>query len=172
MKFEKYIALSEKKNFVVASWLARKLAMPVYTCARGHQEMTFTLLNGFCLLSKPTSPLFLKYIQHQSNWKKLNEKYIPLLPCISSFEGTSYKNFQDSCTSSFIYCCFISAFPSANMIFFTTFYNSNHHYLKKDFQNKFLFFNRFTPPPPQHTHPLNSQNPLSVRKVFCQCSLT
>ena len=151
MKFEKYIALSEKKNFVVASWLARKLAMPVYTCARGHQEMTFTLLNGFCLLSKPTSPLFLKYIQHQSNWKKLNEKYIPLLPCISSFEGTSYKNFQDSCTSSFIYCCFISAFPSANMIF---------------------IFQQIHTPPPQHTHPLNSQNPLSVRKVFCQCSLT
>ena len=41
---------------------------------------------------------------------------------------------------------------------------------KKHFRRKFSFFNRFTQAP--HAHPLNSQNPLSVTKVFCQCSLT
>ena len=31
-----------------------------------------------------------------------------------------------------------------------------------------IFFNGFT----QNPHPLNDQNPLSVTKVFCRCSLT
>ena len=40
---------------------------------------------------------------------------------------------------------------------------------KKDFRHKFSFFNGFTHIPTPH--PLNSQNRLSVTKVFCQCSL-
>ena len=44
--------------------------------------------------------------------------------------------------------------------FFATFYNFIQH-LKKDFHHKFQLFK--TP------SPFNSQNPLSVAKVFCQC---
>ena len=40
---------------------------------------------------------------------------------------------------------------------------------KKDFRHKFSFFNRFTQAP---TLILLTANPLSVRKVFRQCSLT
>ena len=32
---------------------------------------------------------------------KLNEKYTSVLRCISNFQGTSYKNLQDTATSSF-----------------------------------------------------------------------
>ena len=49
---------------------------------------------------------------------KLNEKNA-FLYCISSFEGTSYKKLQFTAPSSFISCCFTSAFTSAD-VFFTT----------------------------------------------------
>ena len=66
---------------------------------------------------------------------------------------------------------------------FISFYISRHHFSqvfrtsfniiwKKDFRHKFSFFNGFTQTSLPHSHPLNSQNPLSVTKVFCQCSLT
>ena len=48
---------------------------------------------------------------------------------------------------------------------------------KKDFRHIFSFFNGFTQPPsppPTHIPPppsLNSQDPLTVTKTFCQCSL-
>ena len=39
---------------------------------------------------------------------KTNGKCTPFLHCISSFEGTSYKNLEDTTTRSFVlfYCCF------------------------------------------------------------------
>ena len=40
---------------------------------------------------------------------------MPFFHCISSFEGTSYKNFSDKTTKSFI-CCFTLAFISADVI--------------------------------------------------------
>ena len=44
---------------------------------------------------------------------------------------------------------------------------------RKDFCHKFSFFNGLIQPPPStHHHPLNSQNPLSMIILFCQCSLT
>ena len=68
---------------------------------------------------------------------KLNEKYTSVLHCISNFEGTSYKNAQDTATSSFVYCCFTSA-----DIIFTTFQNFIQHY-EEDFCHKFSLFNGF-----------------------------
>ena len=64
------------------------------------------------------------------------------------------------------------------LLFYISFHISRHHFSfhsfstsfniiwKKDFCHKFSFFNGFTQP-----HLLNSQNPLSMTKVFCQCSL-
>ena len=48
---------------------------------------------------------------------KFNEKCMPVLHCISSFEGT-YRKLQDTDTSSFVSCCFTSAFTSADIIFY------------------------------------------------------
>ena len=42
---------------------------------------------------------------------------MPLLHCISSFEGTSYKNIPDNAMSPIICCCFTSAFTSEDVIF-------------------------------------------------------
>ena len=57
----------------------------------------------------------LSWMEYQA---ELNEKYTPVLHCISSFEGTSYKKLQDMTTSSFTACCFTSAFTSADIIFY------------------------------------------------------
>ena len=43
---------------------------------------------------------------------------MPVLQCISSFEGASYKKVQDKATSSFIYCCLTSIFTLADIIFY------------------------------------------------------
>ena len=62
---------------------------------RDCQQITFVMLNGFCQLSESPPPYpcslrtMAKWIEYQP---KLNERYIPFLQCISSFEGTSYKN--------------------------------------------------------------------------------
>ena len=69
--------------------------------------------------------------------------------------------------SSFISCSFTSAFTSADIIFYN-FLELNSKLSKKDFRHKFSFFNSFT----QIPHPLNSQNLLSMIKVFCRCCLT
>ena len=46
---------------------------------------------------------------------------MPFLHCISSFEGTSYKNLYDTATKSLTSCCFLLAFTSADISFFTNF---------------------------------------------------
>ena len=65
------------------------------------------------------------------------------------------------------------------LLFYTSLYISRHHFSqifrtsrniiwKKRFSLRISFFDRFTQTP----HPLNSQNPLTVTKVFCLCSLS
>ena len=44
---------------------------------------------------------------------KLNERYMAVLHCVTSFEGTSYKKLHDTATGPFISCCLTSAFTSA-----------------------------------------------------------
>ena len=64
---------------------------------RDYWQITFVMLNRFCTLSKPPSSshpycskqTISKEIEYQP---KSNEKNIPFLHCISSFEGTSYKS--------------------------------------------------------------------------------
>ena len=64
------------------------------------------------------------------------------------------------------------------LLFYISFYITRHHFSqifrtsfniiwKKIFCLKFPLFNGFTQTP----YPLNGQNPLSVTKVFCWCSL-
>ena len=43
-----------------------------------------------------------------------NEKYMPVLHCILSIEGTSYKKLHNTVNIPFIRCCFTSAFTSAD----------------------------------------------------------
>ena len=52
--------------------------------------------------------------------------------------------------------------------FFTNLWSFIQAYLKKYFQHQFSFVNGYTQ---SHPHPLNGQNPLSVAKVLCPCSL-
>ena len=77
---------------------------------RDHQQTTFIMLNRFFLLSKTPHPPFLTdNIKLDGIPIKLNEKYMPLSHCISSFERTSYKKLQDKAASSLVSCCFTSA---------------------------------------------------------------
>ena len=72
----------------------------------------------------------------------------------------------------FYFLLFFLAFTSADMIFYR--FLEFHSILSesKDFRHKFSFFNGFTQTPTPTPHPLNSQNLLSVTKVFCRCSIT
>ena len=84
---------------------------------------------------------------------ELNQKYMPVLHCISRFEGTSYNKLQDMTTSSFTACCFTSAFTSADIIFYNFSELDSKLYIQK-FCHKFPFFNRFKHITPYHPHPL------------------
>ena len=53
----------------------------------------------------------------QDNQPKSNEKYIPFLHCISSFVGTSYKNFEIQPPNLFLFFLFLLAFTSAGINF-------------------------------------------------------
>ena len=79
--------------------------------------------------------------------------------------------------------CKIQSLDLLLLVVFLSFYISRYHFpqvfrtsfniiWKKVFRQKFFFFSRFTQIPIRPPHPINSQNPLSVTKVFCQCSLT
>ena len=95
---------------------------------------------------------------------KSNEKYTPILHCISSFEGTFYKKIEDTTTRSFICCCFTLVFTLEDIICRTSFNNIRK---KRIFVTNFPFLTDSLKLP----NPLNDQNLLSTTKVFCQCSL-
>ena len=108
------------------------------------------MLNRFCLLSKkscPPHPCSLQTIPSSLEYQpELNEKYMPFLYYISSSDGTSYKHFYDTATSSFISCYFTLAFYISRYYFsqiFGTSVNSTNTIYKKIFVTKFYFFNRF-----------------------------
>ena len=71
---------------------------------------------------------------------KLNKKYTPALHCILSFEGTSYKKLQDGAISFFTSCCFTSALPSANIVYYK-FLELDSSFSEKDFCLELSFFN-------------------------------
>ena len=80
------------------------------------------MLDRFCPLSKLPPPPVLNNVKLVEYKAQLNEKYMPVL-CYHStvqvlIEGTSYKMLQDIAASSFISCCFTSAFTLADIIFY------------------------------------------------------
>ena len=53
--------------------------------------------------------------QYQAGWNTKVKLKVTFLHCISRFEGTPYKKLQDTATSFFYFCCFTSAFISADV---------------------------------------------------------
>ena len=84
---------------------------------------------------------------------------MPVIHFISRFESTSYEKFQDTATSSFVSCCFTSAFTLPDI----TFYNFLELHValseKRLLSQVFLFLT-------DSPKTLNSQNALSVTKFF------
>ena len=80
----------------------------------------------------------------------------------------SCKKLEDTATSIFISCCFSISFYSSRYHFLTNFQKFIQPYLKKCFCHIFSLFTDS----PKLPHLLNSQNPLSLRKVFYECSLS
>ena len=95
---------------------------------------------------------------------KLNAKYIPpVLHCISSFEGTSYKKLHDT-TSPFASRCFTLAFIYIIRYEFLQVFRISFTIIKI---NVFVTNFPFLMDSPKRPQPLNRQNPLSVTKNFC-----
>ena len=65
---------------------------------------------------------------------------MPVLHCISSFEGTCYRKLQDTATSSLFLAVLHHQLLHQQMSFFTTFQKFIQNYLKKDFCHEFSFF--------------------------------
>ena len=76
-----------------------------------HQQITFVTPNGFCPLSTPSCHRPGDNIKLDGILTKVKWNYIPILYCISSFKGASYK--RSTATCSFI-SCFTLAFKSAD----------------------------------------------------------
>ena len=90
-----------------------------------------------------------------------------VLQCISSFAGTSYKKLQDIAITCFISCSFTSVFTLADIIFY------RFSKLGSKLSKKAIFLPNFPflMDSPKPSHSLNDQNPLSMTKVLCRCSL-
>ena len=68
---------------------------------------------------------------------------MPFLHCISSFEGTFYKDLSETSAvvSQVLTVLFIKIYEKHSPVYFLK------HYLKKDFSCRFSFFKGFTQPP-------------------------
>ena len=61
---------------------------------KDHRQITFVMLNRFSLLRRTSRPCSRWTISSMMEYQaKLNERYMPVLHCISSLKGTSYKKF-------------------------------------------------------------------------------
>ena len=98
-----------------------------------------------------------------------------LLTLYFKFWRCFYKNLEDRVTRSFISCCFIRFLHqqiSFSQIFRTSFnrFRTSFNFIQKNILVlNFPFLTDLLKHSPLPT--LNSQNPLSVTKVFCQCFL-
>ena len=86
-----------------------------------------------------------------------------VLHCISSFKGTSYKKLHDK-TSPFVFRCFTLAFIYISRYNFLQLFRTSLTIIGKSI---FVTNSIFLMDSPKPLHLLNSQNKLSVTKVFC-----
>ena len=93
--------------------------------------------------------------------EKLNEKYMPVLHCVSSRKGTSCKKF-------FFFFMFYMSFYISRYNFLQLFLTSFNIVGKKILSQIFPFLTDSLKLP----HPLNGQNLRNVTKIFSQYSLT
>ena len=98
---------------------------------------------------------------------RLNEKYKPVLYCISSFLKVLQWKVIRYIQLPVLLFLVLHQFLYQQISFFYNFLELHSTLSEKDFRHKFSFFNRFT----QTSYPLNGQNLLSGIKVFCQFSL-
>ena len=116
---------------------------------RGRRQITFITFNRFCSLAPALllhyHPVFNRqYSGWMEGQPKIKWKVHAVLNCISSFEGTSCKNVQDTASSSFISWCFTSAFYISRYNFLQLFRTSFNIIWKKCFVTNFPFFNSLT----------------------------
>ena len=124
---------------------------------RNHREITFLMLNRFCLLRKTFHSQFLmNNIKLDGIPSKIKWKIFYIV-----FQGTSYKKLF------LVLLTYMSLYIS-RYLFLQLFFKFIQQCLKNNFCHKFSVFNRFTETP----HPPNGQNLLCVKKNFCQYSLT
>ena len=131
---------------------------------RDHQKITSIRLNRFCMLNKPPQPP-VRNRQCQTRWYTNQNQVKNTCPFYIVFKVLKvllikiYKTQPPAILFLFV----SNQLFHQEISFFIIFQIFNQHYLKKDFHHIFSFFNKFTPTP----HPLNSQNLLSMTKVFC-----
>ena len=126
--------------------------------------MDFVTLNGFCLINKK-NPTLLFLTDNIKMDRILTKIFYIVFPALKVL---LIKIFQIQSLDLLCFVVFISFYIS-RYHFSQVFRTSFNIIWKKDFRHKFSFFNRFTQAP---TLILLTANPLSVRKVFRQCSLT
>ena len=85
---------------------------------------------------------------------------MPVLRCISSFQGTSYKRLHDT-TSPFASCCFTLPYTYISRYDFLQVFGSSLTIIRK---NIFVTNSTFLMNSPKLLYLLNSQNPPSVTK--------
>ena len=131
---------------------------------RDQRQITFVTLHGFCPLSIHQSPhplLLTDNIKFDGIKTKIKWKQHAHFNCISSFEKVLlWKVLRYSCQ--FFY------FSLFEISFYIRRYNSyNFLELEKVFVTSCPFLTDL----PKPSHLLNGQNPLSVIKISCWCSL-
>ena len=132
---------------------------------RDPPQITFIMLNRFWSLSKKTfTPLFsmdnIKLDGMPTNIK------LKIKTCFTLYfkfwEGSSVKSYKIQPPVLLFLVSHLFLYQQISFSF--NFLELHSALSEKDFCGKFSFFNEFTQTP----HPINSQNLLSVTKVFCQ----
>ena len=142
----------------------------VFVSVRDCWQITFVTLNGFCLLKNPHPPVLNRQYQDWYNIPtKIKWKIYALFTLYFKFWWyTSYKNLKIKPLDLLFLGAFISFYiQHADNNFYKFLELHSTLYEKKIFVANFPFLTNSL----KHPHPLNSQNPLSVTKVFCRCSL-
>ena len=132
---------------------------------RDPQQITFIMLVRFWSLRK--KPFILLLLTDNINLDGIPTKIKLKIHAYFTIEFQVLRRYfcEDAATSSFV-SCFGWAFLSADIIFVYNFLELYSTLSEKDFCHKFSFSNRFT----QTSHPLNSQNLLSVTNFFVNFS--